>query len=265
MAEHMRVTIIGAEGFVGSAFVRLLQSRPRMEVACVTRRSYEQFAGKHSDVVIEAACNSKKFLADENPLVEFEASVTHRLKTLLQFPATLHIHISSVDVYSDLTSPKTTGEDAAIDLRRASRYGVHKYLAERLVQHHAQRWLILRLAGMVGPGLRKNPVFDILNGNPLRVHPDSRYQYMNTDDVARIGWALAEKETAGEIFNLCGSGLISMQEIAEIAGKPMKLSAVARDAVPRIVEADNSKLKRLFELPKTTETLRRFLQSQTLA
>jgi nucleoside-diphosphate-sugar epimerase len=256
----MRVTIIGAEGFVGSAFARLLQSRADVELACVTRGNYDQFAGQHSDVVIEAACNSRKFLADENPAAEFEASVTHRLKTLLQFPATLHVHISSVDVYSDLTSPKTTGEDSVINLQTTSRYGVHKYLAEQLVQHYAQRWLILRLAGMVGPGLRKNPVFDILNGRPLRVHPDSRYQYMNTDDVARIGWGLVEKETAGAIFNVCGAGVISMQEISKIAGKEMDLSAVPSDARPRIVEADNSKLGRLFELPKTTETVRHFLR-----
>ena len=257
----MRVTIIGAEGFVGSAFVRQLKSRGDIELVCVTRSNYDQFDGKHSDVVIEAACNSKKFLADENPLAEFEASVTHRLKTLLQFPAALHVHISSVDVYSDLTSPETTREEfSLIDLQQTSRYGVHKMLAEQLVEHYAQRWVILRLAGMVGPGLRKNPVFDIVNGRPLRVHPDSRYQYMNTEDVARIGWGLVEKGIVGEIFNVCGAGLISMREIAKLAGKEMDLSALPKDAAPRIVEADNSKLGRLFELPKTTETVRRFLQ-----
>lgn len=257
----MRVTVIGAEGFVGSAFVRLLKSRPDVELVCVTRSNYGQFAGKLSDVVIEAACNSKKFLADENPLADFEASVTHRLKTVLDFPAASHVHISSVDVYSDLTSPATAREDSIIDLRQTSRYGFHKYLAEQLVQHYAQRWLILRLAGMVGQGLRKNPVFDILNDRPLRVHPDSRYQYMNTDDVARIGWGLVEKGVVGEIYNVCGTGLISMREIAALAGKNAFSSALPKAAAPRIVEADNSKLGRLFEVPKTAETVRRFLQN----
>lgn len=255
----MRVTVIGAEGFVGSAFVRLLKSRADIELACVTRSNYGQFAGKLSDVVIEAACNSKKFIADENPVAEFEASVTHRLNTLLQFPAQLHVHISSVDVYNDLTSPETTREDSIVDLRQTSRYGFHKYLAEQLVQHYAQRWLILRLAGMVGSGLRKNPVFDIVNDLPLRVHPDSRYQYMNTDDVARIGWGLVEKETHGEIFNVCGAGLISMREIAIIAGKKIS-SGLAKASAPRIVEADNGKLGRVFEVPKTVESVRSFLQ-----
>src|SRR5882672_9314708 len=104
----MRVTLIGAQGFVGSAFVRVLRSRDDVDLVEVTRQNYASCAGEPSDVVIEAACNSKKFLADQEPTREFEASVAHRLNTLVDFPAELHLHISSVDVYSDLTSPKTT-------------------------------------------------------------------------------------------------------------------------------------------------------------
>jgi nucleoside-diphosphate-sugar epimerase len=258
----LRVTVIGAEGFVASAFVRLLKYRTDVKLVCVTRSNYDQFAGIQSDIVIEAACNSKKYLADENPLAEFEASVTLRQKTLVQFPAALHVHISSVDIYSELTTPKTTQEDSVIDLQKTSRYGVHKYLAEQLVQHYAQRWLIVRLAGSVGTGLRKNPVFDIMNGKPLRVHPESQYQFMNTDDAARLTWALVERETVGQIFNVCGTGLISMRDIADVAGKEMDLSQLPTDAVPRIVEVDNSKLGRLFEIPNTTETIRCFLKKR---
>src|ERR1035441_346614 len=104
----MRVTLIGANGFVGSAFTRLLQSRPDVQLVRVTRENFDSIPAAPSDIVIEAACNSKKFLAAENPAAEFELSVTHRLKTLLRFPADLQVHVSSVDVYSDLTSPATT-------------------------------------------------------------------------------------------------------------------------------------------------------------
>jgi len=255
----MRVTVIGAKGLVGSAFVRLFQSRRDIELVCVTRENFEALPVVHSDVVIEAACNSKKFLATENPVAEFEASVTHRLKSLQRFPADLQVHISSVDVYSDLTSPATTREDCAIDLARVSTYGLHKLLAEQLVRHYAPRWLILRLAGMVGPGLWKNPVFDILSGQPLRVHPESRYQYLFTDDVARIAWGLIERRLTGEIFNICGDGVITMREIANLAGKRLDLSAVPADAEPRIVEASNEEISKLFPIPKTFDTVRRFV------
>jgi nucleoside-diphosphate-sugar epimerase len=258
----MRVTVIGANGFVGSSFVRLLEGRPDIELIRVTRQNFDSLAATSSDVVIEAAGNSKKFLADQDPLSEFESSVTHRLKSVLRFRGKLQVHISSVDVYSDLTSPVTTREDSTIDPGGVSRYGMHKFLAEQLVRHYAPRWVILRLAGMVGPGLRKNPVRDILHGHPLRIHPDSRYQFMLTDEVARVAWALIERGTEGEIFNVCGDGLISMREIARLAGRELNCTALPGDAAPRIVEASNEKLRRLLPLARTVDTVREFVRDR---
>lgn len=258
----MRVTVIGANGFVGSAFVRLLAGRSDVELICVTRQNFDSLPATHSDVVIEAACNSQKFLAEQDPLSEFESSVTHRLKSLLRFTGELQVHISSVDVYSDLTTPATSREDSPIDPGRVSRYGMHKLLAEQLVRHYAPHWLILRLAGMVGPGLRKNPVHDILHRQSLRIHPDSRYQFMLTDEVARVAWASIERGTAGEIFNVCGDGLISMREIARLAGRELICTAVPANAAPRIVEASNEKIQRLFPIARTVDTVREFAQGR---
>lgn len=255
----MRVTIIGANGFVGSAFVRLLQAQPGVQLLQVTRDNFDSAADTASDVVIDAAGNSKKFLADENPQAELELSVGHRLKSLQRFPAALQVHISSVDVYSDLTSPATTREDSPIDLAAVSHYGLHKLLSEQLVRHYAPEWLIIRLAGMVGPGLRKNPVFDILNHRPVRIHPDSRYQYMPTDDAARIVWDLVTRKVRREIFNVCGDGTISMREIAKLAGREADFSEAK--GAPRIVEASNEKIKRLTALPKTVDTIKAFVRS----
>jgi nucleoside-diphosphate-sugar epimerase len=252
----MRVTVIGANGFVGSAFVRLLRPRADIELVCVTRQNFDTLPAAPSDVVVEAACNSRKYLADQDPVAEFESSVVHRLKSLKKFPAALQVHVSSVDVYSDLTSSETTREDSLVDPARVSRYGFHKRLAEQLVQYDTPHWLILRLAGMVGPGLRKNPVFDILQGLPLRIHPGSRYQYILTDDVARIVWRLIERGTAGEVYNICGDGLITMREIAQMAGRELNLSALPPDSTPRIVEASNEKIRRLFSIPSTVNAVR---------
>lgn len=255
-----KVTVIGAEGFVGSAFVRFLKT-VGIEPQKVTRKNYVEFAGNKSDVVIEAAGNSKKFLAEKNPLRDFEFSVTHRLQTLQDFPAKFHLHISSVDVYSDLTNPATTYEDTEIDLKASSHYGFNKLLAEQLVQHHAENWLILRLAGMIGEGLRKNPVFDILNNGQIFIHPDSQYQFMPTGEVARIAWNLVENNITGEIFNLCGDGLISPKDIAEIAGKQLLQSEESKNSVPRVVNINNEKIKKITELPNTRESVTEFIRN----
>ncbi|HYG23853.1 MAG TPA: NAD-dependent epimerase/dehydratase family protein [Verrucomicrobiae bacterium] len=256
----MRVTIIGANGLVGSAFARLLGRQPDIELTCVTRQNFDALPAAHSDVVIEAACNSRKFLADQDPAGEFAASVQHRLLSLQKFTAGLQLHISSVDVYNDVSSPGTTREDAPIDVRSSSRYGFHKHLAEQLVQHYASSWLIVRLAGMVGPGLRKNPVFDIINGQPLRIHPDSRYQFMLTDEVAQVAWALVQTGFRQQIFNVCGTGLISMREVAAIAQRDLNLAMLPADAIPRVVEASNEKLAALFPVNSSVYAIETFLR-----
>jgi nucleoside-diphosphate-sugar epimerase len=258
----MRVTLIGAEGFVGSAFARDLGRRD-VELIPVTRSTYAQRAGTRSDVVIEAACNSRKFLAEDRPFDEFDLSVTHRLRTLHDFPARLHIHISSVDVYDDLTSPATTHEGAAAGPGNASHYGFHKLLAEQLVRHHAKTWLIARLAGMVGPGLKKNPVFDLLHGNPLRIHPDSQYQFMHTDDVAACVWTLVELGIGNEIFNICGAGLISPGRIAHMIGSALDPSQLGPGAEPRIVDINTSKIEAILRMPSTEATVADFIEAKS--
>jgi len=257
----MQVTIIGANGFVGSAFARLLKKQPGVNLIEVTRESYLKLRGRESDVLIDAAGNSRKFLADQNPTAEFEATVTHRLRTLLDFPTRLHLHISSVDVYNDLTSPTTTREDAPVDIGQCSRYGAHKFLAEQLVRHYAPRWLIVRFAGMVGPGLRKNPVFDILHGEPLRIHPDSLYQFLHTDDAAQIVWDLAQSGATGEIFNVCGDGLISPQEISRLAERSLNLTLPPAEVRPRIVNVNVEKTKGRAALPVTHQTVEAYVSS----
>jgi nucleoside-diphosphate-sugar epimerase len=257
----LTATVIGARGFVGSAFIRQLKQLGNVEVREVTRDTYSTLAGTHSDIVIDAAANSKKFLAERSAMLDFEQSVAHRLRTLHDFPADCHLHISSVDVYNDLTSPMTTGESVAIDFARQSHYGFNKLLAEQLVQHHAKKWLILRLAGMVGEGLRKNPVFDILNGRPLFISPDSRYQFMLTDEVASIAMVLFGRGISGEIFNLCGDGVMSPLQVAEIAGRKIHLSQGIAPLAPRIVDVNVDKIKRLVGVTSTYECIRRYLRA----
>jgi nucleoside-diphosphate-sugar epimerase len=255
------VVVIGAEGFVGSAFAAYLAAQPGVDLSRVTRADYASLSGRHADIDVAIDCsgNSRKYVGDEQPADEFRLSVTQRLRTLLDFPARLQVHISSVDVYSTLDDPAANHEGAVIDVTRTSHYGFHKLLAEELVRHYAPDWLILRLGGMVGPRLRKNPVYDILEGRPLRIHPDSRYQFLATNDMARIAWSLVGRGLRREVVNICGDGLISPREIEALAGRGMDLSLVGRESRPRIVNISIERLRSLMAVPTTTAVVRSFL------
>jgi nucleoside-diphosphate-sugar epimerase len=257
-----RVTVLGARGLVGSAFVRHLRGL-RMDVREISREDYDRSAGSHSDVVIDAAANSRKYLADDRPEEDFELSVRHRLRTLLDYPADLQVHISSVDVYPDLSRQESTGEDRVFEISRSSNYGFHKALAEELVRHYAKSWLTVRLGGLVGPGLRKNPVYDILMQKPLRIHPESRYQFIHTDDMARIVWTLVERGLRQQVFNVCGQGLVSPREIAERLGRDLDLGALPPDAAPRIVDVNVDKVRGVVALPTSDSALAYFFAGMT--
>jgi nucleoside-diphosphate-sugar epimerase len=258
------VTVIGARGFVGSALVRAFTD-VGYDVRAITRDNYASMSGQISDVVVDASGNSVKYFADRDPVAEFDGSVAHRLRTLMDFPATLQVHISSVDVYADLTSPAATREDIPFAGGRPSNYGLHKRISENLVQHYSERWLIVRLAGMVGPGLRKNPVFDITTGNPLRIHPDSQYQFMPTDSAAATVRALVERDLQNDIVNVCGSGLISPQTIARLAALPLNLSELPADAQPRIVHVSIEKVEQFVAMPQSEESVRAYIAAVTVA
>ena len=252
------ILLVGAGGFVGSAFARFFD-RHGIPYTGITRDSYAASTGRAGTVLIHAAANSRKYLADSDWYADFEASVTSVLRTMRDFDVDRYVLISSVDVYDCLHDPDRNSEEAVIDPLRLSTYGFHKYVAEACVRRHRPRSLIVRLAGMVGPGLKKNPVFDVLHGQPLRIHPDSQYQFMSTDAVADVVWQLVEAGVTNRVVNVCGSGLISPREIGEMAGKPLVAGPAALTAQPRVVHINNRLAQTLVPLPDTRATVADFI------
>jgi nucleoside-diphosphate-sugar epimerase len=252
------ITLLGAGGFVGSAFDRLFAAEGtpcrRIEVG-----DYGAGMGEDCPILIHAAGNSRKYLADEDPVADFDQSVGLIVRVLRDYRPGLFVLLSSVDVYNELADPARTREATEINPQDLSAYGFHKLLAE-VCARRAPRWIIFRLAGMVGPGLKKNPVHDILHGAPLRIHPDSLYQFLSTDAVARICWQVIRTRPPGEVWNVCGRGLISPREIAALADRGLDTSLLPPDASPRVVHVNTTKIEGLLDLPETAATIRDFIR-----
>jgi len=212
-ADGKTCLVLGAKGFVGSA-VAAEALRREWRLIAVDKDDYALATGARCDLLINANGNSKKYLAAADPKLEFDLSVRSVEQSLHDFAFDRYVHLSSIDVYNDPSSPGTSGEDAAIDPARLTPYGFHKWLAERLVDHGAPRRLILRMGGFVGPGLWKNSIHDLLSGSPLRVHPDSAYQYLDTRELARIVFDLIDLDPADRPVNVCGDGVVTPREAA---------------------------------------------------
>jgi len=217
------IFIFGGKGFVGSAFVRYCEKN-NLKYEIIHRDNYNEFKAKNCDIFINAAGNSKKNLSNQNPQFDFQSNVSEVLTSFTDFKFKKYILLSSCEVYPDYSNLEFTTEKTFIEVKNQSVYGFHKYLGELCVQRNLDDWLIFRLGGMVGEGLKKNPIFDILNGGPLFVDPNSKFQFILTDDVAKIIFQVIKKDIRNELYNLCGDGGITLSDIIkntdEIIVKP---------------------------------------------
>lgn len=249
------IFILGGNGFVGSAYARQLAAAGR-DYEVITRQNYAQFVGRSCHTLINANGNSKKFLATQAPLDEFDASVRSVRASLVDFKFESYVYLSTVDVYPDCSPSAATHEDTPLDPSAQSAYGFHKYLAEQCVRHGARDWLILRLGGFVGPGMWKNPIHDILQGGPLWLDPASRLQFLHTDAAAQMALRLINAGCRRETFNFCGKGTVSLAEVMETVG----IDVSVKPRSPRVhYEVDIHKLSARCDVPNTRQTVLRFV------
>ena len=250
--------ILGGGGLVGSAVVRACEAAGR-SYTVIGRENYASMRGKTCDVFVNANGSSRKLLADRDPLADFEANVRSVRASLVDFHFRRYAHVSSCDVYPDCSSPRSTREDIALDPGRQSAYGFHKSLAEQCVRHAAGDWLILRCGGFVGPGLKKNAIFDILNGGPLFLDPDSALQFLHTDRAASILFRLLESGARNEVFNVCGKGVVRLSEAAALAPAPVPV----QPGSPLVrYEISLEKLSGIVEPPETRPEVLAFVRSE---
>jgi len=251
------IYILGGQGFIGSGIAKTCESAGR-ECTIVDLHNYESFRGKKCRILINAAGNSKKFLAAQDPIKDFDASVRSVRASLVDFTCQTYVLISSADVYPDSSCPAATIEDQDLNPSQMTPYGFHKYVAELYVRHCAKEWLVLRGGGFVGPSLKKNAIYDILHGGPLWLDPESELQYIHTHQFAALILQLLDLGIKNEIFNLSATGVVKLSEAMKWAERNIPVQSNS----PRVrCELNLSKVSAYVDLPDTRSTVRKFVES----
>lgn len=155
----MSCALIGHSGFVGTT---LLKQKPFD--ALYRSTNIDEVIGQSFDLVVCAAAPAQKWAANLKPEADFQTIVAliDHLKTV---QCNRFVLISTVDVFKD---PLGVNEDSHVDESGLHPYGLHRRMLEKFVESHFPDSLIVRLPGLVGPGLRKNVIFDFLNHNDLQ-------------------------------------------------------------------------------------------------
>ena len=165
----MTSALIGATGFVGSsllrqtAFDRLFHSRNIGELP----------TGQY-DLVVCAGAPGQKWIANKDPAAD-RARLASLRDAIGKLRCDRFVLISTVDVF---TKAAGVDEDSVPDRQNLTAYGAHRLDLEELVRNRFADAVIVRLPGLVGPGLRKNAIFDLHHNNNVgAIDSRGRFQF----------------------------------------------------------------------------------------
>jgi dTDP-4-dehydrorhamnose reductase len=152
----MKDALIGHTGYVGTTLLKQRTFEHHFRSTNINEIDGEEF-----DLAVCAAAPAQKWIANREPeadMIKIEGLIAH-LKTI---SCKTFVLVSTVDVFK---RPIGVNEDTSVEEAGLHAYGLHRRLLEKFVETHFPRHLIVRLPGLVGPGLRKNVIFDFLNKN----------------------------------------------------------------------------------------------------
>jgi len=172
--------LIGHSGFVG---FNLTQQYGDKINDYYNSTNIEQIKGKHYDTIFCAGVSAKKWQANLDPETDLR-NINKLLNCLDHVTTKKFILISTIDVYDKVCNQ--SNEDYVPGDENHS-YGKHRLHVENYVKRFD--YLIVRLAGLFGFGLRKNIIYDyIQNGT---IPNDSTFQWYYLGDLKQdIEWAL---------------------------------------------------------------------------
>ena len=146
--------LIGHTGFVGTTL------KKQHHFDCFFRSSdIHSIANQDFELLVCAGAPAQKWLANHQPEND-RTSITKLINALSAVRCERLILISTVDVFSD---PSGVDENSSIETFGLQAYGLHRRELEQFVEQQFTSSTIVRLPGLVGPGLRKNIIYDIHN------------------------------------------------------------------------------------------------------
>ncbi len=252
-------SLIGYSGYVGGtllkqkSFTSLYRST---NIGDIDNQSFH--------TVVCAGAPAQKWIANREPEADrqkIEALIAH-LRTV---KCQTFILISTVDVFK---SPLGVDEDTPVDEAGLHAYGLHRRLLEKFVEEHFPNHLIVRLPGLVGPGLRKNVIFDFLNDNNLQAI-DSRgvFQFY---PMVNLWYDIQTALAAGLKLVHLTAGPVSVAEVSQQGFGKTFTNALANPAATYDLQTRHAQVfgatgRYQYSARETIQAVRAYAQSEPLA
>lgn len=254
------IGVIGKTGLVGSAICDYFNHHG-YEVCGINRSNYQACIGHSFEILINANGTGHKGQANRDPQKDFELNVNSTLRYLFDFKYDVFVQMSTIDVYHSPSVQAQTQEEIEIQGNQLSPYGLHRYIAEQLVQKYCAHWLVLRLGGLVGPGLSKNPIFDWANGRNLFVSPQSCLTFINTKSIAVIVETLIKHNVQNQILNAVACDSICLQTLPSVFDIPLCLPDNSAELPRQDYIIASEKLQKYCSLGSSEDYIRDYLEN----
>jgi nucleoside-diphosphate-sugar epimerase len=204
--------LIGHTGYVGQTLLRQ-RSFDRL----YRSTDIHTIRGAEFDLLVVSGAPAQKWIADRDPEADL-GKLSGLVDELRQAAARQVVLVSTVDVFADSRGKDEASDPAAAP---ASAYGRNRLWLEDQLRAQFADLLVVRLPGLVGPGLRKNAVFDFRNDNNLAAI-DARgvYQFYPMVNF----WA--DLQTA----------LTARLDLVHLTAAPVSIAEVARQGFGRVFD-----------------------------
>jgi hypothetical protein len=150
--------LIGYSGLVGSTLMGQTSFG-----SLYNSKNISSISDEIHDIVICSAAPAVKWFANKNPELD-RSNIQNLIGSLSKINCKKLILISTVDVFKD---PNFVDELSVVSKTDLHAYGLHRRELEEAVIQLFVEPLIVRLPGLVGAGLKKNILYDLVNETNL--------------------------------------------------------------------------------------------------
>jgi nucleoside-diphosphate-sugar epimerase len=249
--EHKKISVLvtGAAGFLGRALVRKLATDQLCDFAVLAvdkssmpfrygnvvplrvdlggdRLVLDMFDGRVIDAVVHLAASPGVWFGQEHPKEDLRCNTFTTLSAVdiaekcsakrIIFASTCQVLDFDGDRISSSAFPKTN-------------YGISKFASEYYViantLKHNMEYSVLRMSWIYGPGMKKNPMYDIIQCRnrkkiELYLSPDSSLDFIFIDDVVEAFYqAIVNDQWRNKILNISSEHLVKLTYLVAMLEK----------------------------------------------
>ena len=213
----MKIAVIGAHGFVGSAIAKAVEHDERHELICVVRGDDIKSKLESADVVIHAANPARRFRAESDPERDFVETADKTFNILSLAIGKKCLLISSLSCKTQLNTT----------------YGRNRRFCELLAL--SQGAIVVRLGPMFGGERKQDVLHDLLVDKQIYVSSQTRNAYVNVEWVgAKI---LELLDVQSDIYEIGAKNSVSLSELRDILGSKSIFNGVDDTQIP-LTEGD---------------------------